>query len=116
MAYDDNMPACGYTWDYFLGMYGRLTASLGYLMPIVVAAGNHDVGLNELARTNITVDENGPAFFLYFPPDRVSAHDIPGIFARFSTVANAWILATGIDHSKAPKPIKKLAVQLRLLE
>lgn len=46
VAYDDNMPACSYTWDYFLNMYGRLTTTLGYLMPIVLAVGNHDVGLN----------------------------------------------------------------------
>lgn len=46
IAYDDAMPACGYTWDYFLGMYGRITATIGYLMPIVAGVGNHDVGLN----------------------------------------------------------------------
>ncbi len=46
IAYDDNMPACAYTWDYFLGMYGRITATLGYLMPIVASIGNHDAGLN----------------------------------------------------------------------
>ena len=46
IAYDDNMPACAYTWDYFLGMYGRITATVGYLMPIVATVGNHDVGLN----------------------------------------------------------------------
>ena len=67
VAYDDNMPACAYTWDYFLGMYGRLTATLGYLMPIVVSIGNHDVGLNELPGINITVNNYGPALFIYFP-------------------------------------------------
>lgn len=67
IAYDDNMPACAYTWDYFLGMYGRITATLGYLMPIVATVGNHDVGLNELPGINITVDNYGPAYFLYFP-------------------------------------------------
>lgn len=46
IAYDDNMPACAYTWDSYLGMYGKLTATLGYLMPIVAVVGNHDVGLN----------------------------------------------------------------------
>jgi len=67
IAYDDNMPACAYTWDYFLGMYGRLTATLGYLMPIVATVGNHDVGLNELPGINITINNYGPAYFLYFP-------------------------------------------------
>lgn len=67
IAYDDNMPACAYTWDHFLGMYGRITATLGYLMPIVLSVGNHDVGLNELPGINITVNNYGPAYFLYFP-------------------------------------------------
>lgn len=67
IAYDDNMPACAYTWDYFLRMYGRLTATLGYLMPIVGTVGNHDVGLNELPGINITINNYGPAYFIYFP-------------------------------------------------
>lgn len=46
IAYDNNIPACAFTWDYFLGMYGKITATTGYLMPIVVSVGNHDVGLN----------------------------------------------------------------------
>lgn len=25
IAYDNNIPACSYTWDYFLGMYGQIT-------------------------------------------------------------------------------------------
>ena len=67
IAYDDNMPACSYTWDYFLGMYGQITASLGYMMPILVTVGNHDAGLNELPGINITVNNQGPAFLIYFP-------------------------------------------------
>ena len=42
IAYDNNVAACSYTWDYFLGMYGQITATLGYMMPIVVSVGNHD--------------------------------------------------------------------------
>jgi hypothetical protein len=67
IAYDDNMPACSYVWDSFLGMYGQLTATLGYMMPILVTVGNHDAGLNELPGVNITVDNRGPAFLIYFP-------------------------------------------------
>ena len=44
--FPENMAACSYTWDYFLGMYGRITATLGYLMPIVLSPGNHDIGVN----------------------------------------------------------------------
>ena len=67
IAYDDNMPACAYTWDYFLTQYGRITATLGYLMPIVLTVGNHDVGLNELPGVNVTINNYGPAYFIYFP-------------------------------------------------
>jgi len=67
IAYDDNMPACAYTWDYLLGLYGKITATVGYLMPIVAGVGNHDIGLNELSGVNVTVDNYGPAYFLYFP-------------------------------------------------
>ena len=67
IAYDDNLAACVFTWDYYLGLYGSLTTSLGYMMPIVLTVGNHDVGLNELPGINITIDEYGPAFFLFFP-------------------------------------------------
>lgn len=67
IAYDDAMPSCMFTWDYYLGMYGSLTTSLGYMMPIVLGVGNHDVGLNELPGINITINEYGPAFFIYFP-------------------------------------------------
>ena len=60
VAYDDNMQSCMFTWDYYLGMYGSLTTSLGYMMPLVIAVGNHDVGMNELTGY-------GPAFFIFFP-------------------------------------------------
>ncbi len=67
IAYDNNIPACSYTWDYFLNMYGQITATLGYMMPIVTTVGNHDAGLNELSGINITVNNKGPAFLIYFP-------------------------------------------------
>ncbi len=46
IAYDNNIPACSYTWDYFLNMYGQITTTLGYSMPIVTSVGNHDTGIN----------------------------------------------------------------------
>jgi len=30
---------------------------IGYIIPMSLAVGNHDVGLNELSGTNITVNE-----------------------------------------------------------
>ena len=78
VAYDDNMAACSYTWDHFLGMYGRITATLGYLMPIVLSPGNHDIGVNQLPGFNITIDNYGPAYFIYFPQhfDRNSEYNV----------------------------------------
>lgn len=67
IAYDNNMPACAYTWDYFFKMYEGMVDQIGYLMPMVLTVGNHDVGLNELPGINITIDNYGPAFFVYFP-------------------------------------------------
>lgn len=67
IAYDDNMPACAYTWDYYLRLYESLTTSIGHLMPIVLTVGNHDVGLNEMPGVNITINEFGPAYLIYFP-------------------------------------------------
>lgn len=46
IAYDNNIPACSYTWDYFLTMYTQITTTLGYMMPIVTSVGNHDAGIN----------------------------------------------------------------------
>lgn len=67
IAYDDNMPACAYTWDYYLKLYGSLTSTIGYMMPLVLTVGNHDVGLNEMPGINITINNYGPAYLLYFP-------------------------------------------------
>ena len=46
VAYDNNMPACAYTWDFFISMIETISNDIGYIMPLVLSAGNHDVGLN----------------------------------------------------------------------
>jgi len=40
---------------------------IGHMIPLIFAVGNHDVGLNELSGTNITVNEYGPPYLSYFP-------------------------------------------------
>lgn len=65
VAYDNNIPACAYTWDFFLSMIEGISNELGYIMPIVLTVGNHDVGLNELSGINISLDST--AYFKYFP-------------------------------------------------
>jgi len=46
VAYDNNTAACGYTWDYFLWMIERISNEVGYVIPLGLALGNHDAGLN----------------------------------------------------------------------
>jgi len=49
-------------------MIDTLSISLNRLVPIVLAVGNHDVGLNSLSETNIsTASSDAPLFFQYFP-------------------------------------------------
>lgn len=65
VAYDNNIPACSYTWDFFLNMIEGISNEIGYIVPLALALGNHDAGLNELSGINITLDST--AFFKYFP-------------------------------------------------
>lgn len=65
VAYDNNIPACSYTWDFFLNMIEGISNEVGYVVPLALALGNHDAGLNELSGINITLDTT--AFFKYFP-------------------------------------------------
>lgn len=67
IAYDDNMNACFYTWDYYFSDIERIFFKVGYMFPIVWAVGNHDVGLNENSLVNITKDLNGPPYLTYLP-------------------------------------------------
>ena len=65
IAYDNNIPACAYTWDFFLSMIEGISNEVGYIIPLVLTVGNHDVGLNELSGTNVSLDNT--AYFKYFP-------------------------------------------------
>lgn len=49
-------------------MIDTLSISLNRLVPVVLAIGNHDVGLNSLSHTNISLDtKDAPLIFQYFP-------------------------------------------------
>ena len=54
IAYDDNFNTCYYTWDYYLNSLEKMFQQLGYLVPMVLTVGNHDVGLNSMPLVNIT--------------------------------------------------------------
>lgn len=67
MAYDDGLPSCYHTWDNFLNMIEDLCTTLNYLTPLILAVGNHDVGLNNLAGVELKIDENTPLYLQFFP-------------------------------------------------
>lgn len=109
VAYDNNIPACSYTWDFFLHMIEDISNQVGYIVPLALALGNHDAGLNELPGINISLDST--AFFKYFPQqfDRDSNGSItdrvPPVNQRRSFLYFKWaqvtymILDSGYLHS-----------------
>lgn len=60
IAYDDNFNSCYYTWDFYIGELEKIYQAAGYIFPVVLAVGNHDVGLNENPGINITQNLEGP--------------------------------------------------------
>ena len=54
IAYDDNFNTCYYTWDFYLSGLEKMFQKLGYLVPMVLTVGNHDVGLNSMPLVGIT--------------------------------------------------------------
>jgi len=69
VAYDNNIPACYWTWDIMMKRFEDLNAQVGYLIPLVLAVGNHDVGLEGLPRRALNIDSDGPSplFLTLFP-------------------------------------------------
>lgn len=67
IAYDNNMPACFFTWDLFLGDYDAMSQRVGRIVPIVLAIGNHDVGLNANPHREIAYHDAYPIYFSFFP-------------------------------------------------
>ena len=90
LAYDNNIKHCYYTWDYFLNIFEDLNKRVGRLVPLVMTTGNHDVGLDDNAETDITIDEGGPWLFAWLAqstkadPSDSSKRIIPAIKERKS--------------------------------
>lgn len=57
VAYDNAMLNCYYSWDLMLSAFEKAYLPLGRLVPIIVAVGNHDVGMHSMRQANITVSE-----------------------------------------------------------
>ena len=47
-VYDDGMRSCYDSWDNFYNMFEPIYEELGYLVPLVMSIGNHDVGFDAL--------------------------------------------------------------------
>lgn len=68
VGYDNGNLHCYYSWDLFLNTFEQEFADMDRIVPFIFSIGNHDVGFNDYADYNITVnDENGPLYFTYFP-------------------------------------------------
>jgi len=81
-AYDDGMSSCYYSNDVFINMFESLNRKLGYMVPLIISAGNHDLGVNSLNEAKIPRDERGPPFFMFFPQHTTvgdSLHTIPAV-------------------------------------
>lgn len=68
IAYDNGMPTCYCAWDSWLGFYGEAASSTGFLIPFVLAVGNHDTGTEAVQHaTPPKVNVAELPFFTFFP-------------------------------------------------
>lgn len=69
ITYDNNMNTCYNTWDYMLSQvpFKRTENDRKRLIPMVLATGNHDVGVNSNNDHKFKMDDNEPVFFHWFP-------------------------------------------------
>jgi len=65
IVYDNGNINCYYCWDYYLGLFGELNQKVGRLVPLILAVGNHDLGINSHQFRQIDKNEN--LFFRFFP-------------------------------------------------
>jgi len=67
-SYDNGEAACYHAMDLLLwNLQKNINEALGRLVPIVVAVGNHDIGLHPRSERKVKVSNNGPSYFTYFP-------------------------------------------------
>lgn len=69
ITYDNNMFTCYNTWDLLLQQvpHFRQEGSFIRLIPLIMATGNHDVGMNSNNEFNLTFSPHEPVFFHFFP-------------------------------------------------
>lgn len=69
ITYDNNMYTCYNTWDLMLEQVPHKfpTGNITRLIPLILATGNHDVGVNSNNNHTWVLDDNQPVFFHWFP-------------------------------------------------
>jgi len=67
IAYDNDLRQCYYAYDLFIKQFEDTFGKVGYMVPIILSVGNHDVGYDPNPKYSIVKDESGPFYFLYFP-------------------------------------------------
>jgi len=69
ITYDNNMPTCYIVWDLFLTEvpYSRIENENIRLIPLVLATGNHDMGVNSNSGHSFLKDSTQPVYFHWFP-------------------------------------------------
>jgi len=85
IVYDNGNINCYYCWDYYLDQFDILNKRLGRVIPLVLAVGNHDVGMNSFQFRNVEKDKN--LLFLFFPQHTKttgSGQEIPDPHERMS--------------------------------
>jgi len=87
LAYDDNLCACYFSWDFYIAEFELLNKMAGRMIPFVYGYGNHDFGLNALPNKVIPINRRGPAALMYFPmhlSKRTASPAVPVVEERLS--------------------------------
>lgn len=85
IAYDNDLRACYYSYDKFLDQMEQIYQDIGYMVPIILALGNHDVGFDAGTGTLKTLDLSSSFYFLYFPQHTQGASiQVPDVSHRRS--------------------------------
>lgn len=88
IAYDNSLPGCYYAYDSMLFTFERFFDKLGHIIPMILAVGNHDIGLNHYSGRKLTIGNETSRYFTYFPQhyhlDSDKSKSIPLITQRSS--------------------------------
>ena len=117
VAYDNGFLSCACVWDDFISIWESQKIDGKYLVPISLAVGNHDVGVND---NNVdafapmsseqcnpeSILHARPLFFAWFPYETTLSGEITPICQRTTmrvhtvgNLANMWVLDTAYTVS-----------------